>query len=270
MQDKPDTDEAVEILQKMGLKEYEAKCFVALTRLSEGTAKRVSEVSDVPRTRVYDAIRVLETKGLVEVQHGNPKVFRAIPVEEAVANLFDKFESRTERLGDVLQGLEPAPSDADDEVHHEVWSLSGEEAISNRTYQLIDESGEEVALVARSEALEDGELVEHLRSALNRGVKVVFGTADGEGSRDVSERLPGADVFVSDLGWLTESSEHPDDDTEISRLMLVDGETILVSSFEATDSGVDAEEHAVFGRGFNNGLVAIVRRVISSKIGGDG
>jgi len=62
-------EEAVEVLQQLGLKEYEAKCFVGLSRLSTGTAKKLSEITDVPRTRVYDAIRLLEAQGLVEIQH---------------------------------------------------------------------------------------------------------------------------------------------------------------------------------------------------------
>ncbi|MFP4175108.1 MAG: TrmB family transcriptional regulator [Halobacteriales archaeon] len=265
MEGNSDVDDAVEILQQMGLKEYEARCFVALTRLSEGTAKRISEVSDVPRTRVYDAIRVLESKGLVEVQHTNPKIFRSISVEEAVENLLDTFESRTTRLSEALRGLEPVSSDDETEVSHEVWALSGDRAISNRTYQLVDEAEDEVALVVSSESLEDGELVDHLRSALDRGVEVTLGTLD-EVPQDVRESLSDADVFVSDLAWLGSSSQYPDDDTEISRLMLVDRETILVSSYRQTESGVSSQGHAVFGRGFNNGLVAIVRRIISTGV----
>ncbi|PSP49152.1 transcriptional regulator, partial [Halobacteriales archaeon QH_7_69_31] len=32
-------DDAVELLQQLGLKEYEARCFVGLSRLSTATAK---------------------------------------------------------------------------------------------------------------------------------------------------------------------------------------------------------------------------------------
>ncbi|MDY6819231.1 MAG: helix-turn-helix domain-containing protein, partial [Halobacteriales archaeon] len=50
---------AVELLQQLGLKPYEAKSFVALTQLPSGTARSISEQVDVPRTRVYrDAARV--------------------------------------------------------------------------------------------------------------------------------------------------------------------------------------------------------------------
>jgi sugar-specific transcriptional regulator TrmB len=82
-------EEAIDVLQELGLKEYEAKCFVGLTRLSTGTAKQLSEITDVPRTRVYDAIRVLEAQGLVEIQHSSPQQFRAVPLEEATETLRD-------------------------------------------------------------------------------------------------------------------------------------------------------------------------------------
>ncbi len=55
-------EEAIDVLQELGLKEYEAKCFVGLTRIPTGTAKKLSEITDVPRTRIYDAIRVLEAQ----------------------------------------------------------------------------------------------------------------------------------------------------------------------------------------------------------------
>ncbi|MFB6177506.1 MAG: helix-turn-helix domain-containing protein, partial [Halobaculum sp.] len=63
MDDNTNITRAVELLQQLGLKEYEAKCFVGLSRLSTGTAKQLSEITEVPRTRVYDAIRVLEAQG---------------------------------------------------------------------------------------------------------------------------------------------------------------------------------------------------------------
>ena len=52
-------EEAVESLSELGMKEYEAKSFVALSRLPKATAKQINELSDVPRTRVYDAVSAL-------------------------------------------------------------------------------------------------------------------------------------------------------------------------------------------------------------------
>lgn len=266
MENESEIEEAVELLKGVGLKEYEARCFVALTRLSEGTAKKVSNVSEVPRTRVYDAVRVLETEGLVEVQHTNPRIFRAISVDEAVRTLLDRFESRTEEIGEKLRGLDPAELGEDAEVKHEVWTLSNSRAIENRTYRLIDDADEEVALVVDPEAFGDGKLVESLGSALGRNVEVFVGTPEEDLRDEIRERLPEAEVFVSDVEALTDPSNFTDDNTRITRLVLVDGETFLVSSFHETSAGGRSDEHAVFGSGMNNGLVALMRRLVKSEL----
>lgn len=114
-------ERATDLLQSLGLKEYEAKCFVALSRVDSGTAKDVSELSEVPRTRVYDAVRVLETKGLVETQHSNPQRFRAVSIEEATHTLRDEYEDRVTDLEDALHDIQPATQDDEyEDVTHEV------------------------------------------------------------------------------------------------------------------------------------------------------
>ena len=104
-------DDAVELLQQLGLKEYEARCFVGLSRLSTATAKQLSEVVDVPRTRIYDAVRELETEGLIEIQHSSPQRFRAVPLEEATETLRDRYESRVDDLGNALASADSIDSD---------------------------------------------------------------------------------------------------------------------------------------------------------------
>ena len=257
---------AVELLQQLGLKEYEAKCFVALSRLPKGTAKEISEISEVPRTRVYDAVRILEAKGLVEVQHSNPQQFRAVVIEEAAKTLRHEYESRTETLVEALEDIEPTLPDGDREITHEVWSLSGSTPIANRTQQLIDAAGKEVVLIVNRQDDITEELIDHLRVAVETDIDVLVGTA-AESVRDhLHEELPGAQVFVSGLEWLHSSSIDTTDDTTISRLLLVDRNTILVSSVHERGPGEVDTEKAVFGRGFDNGIVVIARRLMATGL----
>lgn len=252
-------DQAIELLQQLGLKEYEAKSFVVLTRLPEATAKDISEHSDVPRTRVYDAVRILESKGLVEIHHSNPQRFRAIPIDEATKNLREEYEDRSEVLRETLEGLEPIRPEADTDVTHEVWALSGSRSISNRTEQLVGEAETEIVLILGSEAMFTETLQDALEAADDRDVRVILG-ADAEGMQDtLTSSLPDAKVFVSGLTWLSGSG--PEDGTDIERLLLVDRTTILVST-----SSTKGEEQAVFGRGFDNGLVTIVRRLMATGL----
>ena len=94
MTDLSDKEQAVKLLQDLGLKEYEARSFVALSRRQQGTAKDISDSSSVPRTRVYDAVRVLKAQGLVETQQSNPKRFRAVSPAEAVDVLRQHYEGK--------------------------------------------------------------------------------------------------------------------------------------------------------------------------------
>lgn len=56
-------DTAIEQLEKLGVSTYAARTFLALVSLGTGTARDLSQVSDVPRTRVYDAIGELHGRG---------------------------------------------------------------------------------------------------------------------------------------------------------------------------------------------------------------
>lgn len=257
--------EAIELLQQLGLQEYEAKSFVALARLPQGTAKEVSEISDVPRTRVYDAVRVLESKGLVELQHSSPQQFRSVSVDEAVRTLKEEYDSRIESLRETLGGLEQASFRQESDVTHEVWSLSSTTGITSRTGQLIDEATEEVVLVIGHGSVFTDQLAETLHAAQQRGATVVVGTVS-EALRDqVAAELSDVEVFVSELEWLSHSN-FTDDGTEIGRLLMVDRSAILVSSYHESVQGGTADERAVFGRGFDNGLVTIIRRLMRTGL----
>lgn len=248
--------DAIEVLQQLGLKEYEARCFVGLSRLQTGTAKRLSEMTEVPRTRVYDAIRVLEAQGLVEIQHSNPQQFRATPLNEAIDTLQDQYEARVERLQNALESVETV-EDAEKSTIQEVWSMSGKEGIENRADQLIQTATEEVVLVIGRESLLTGGLVDTL-NAVPESVDLLIGGVTESIQEDVKQSVPAATTFVSGLDWL----ESYNDDIAIGRLLLVDRSKILVSTI-LPETG---KEQAIFGTGFGNGLVIIARRLMAQGL----
>lgn len=249
--------DAIELLQNLGLKEYEARCFVALTRLPFGTAKEISDVASVPRTRVYDAVRVLESEGLVEIQHTNPQHFRALSVGEATDILADRYATRIEDLDKALHEVEPR-DDRDEEHSQEVWSLSGREAVAARTHQLIEEASTELILVVGAESALTEALYKRLATAADHDVDVLVGAASSTARSRLCERVPDAEIFETELDWLDGSADEP----SIGVLAMADRNALLVSSrTEYTDG--ERTESAVFGSGFTNGLVVIARRLLS-------
>lgn len=252
-------DEAVEVLQQLGLKEYEARCFVGLSRLNTGTARRLSEMTEVPRTRVYDAIRVLEAQGLVEVQHSSPQRFRAVPLAEATETLRDQYDDRVERLQDALNRVDVVEAE-DETTMQEVWAMSGQVAIENRTNDLIGEATEEVVLVIGDESLLTEDLVDVLNDVGN-GVDLLVGALTPALEDEVQTAVTDATTFISGLEWL-HGDNATEEETAIGRLLLVDRSTILVSSITPDTK----EEKAIFGEGFGNGLVVIARRIMAQGL----
>jgi sugar-specific transcriptional regulator TrmB len=252
-------EDAIGILQQLGLKEYEARCFVGLTHLNTGTAKKLSELTEVPRTRIYDAIRVLEVQGLVEVQHSSPQQFRAVSLEEATETLRDQYEDRVERLHDALATVEIVDED-DESAAQEVWTIAGQNAIENRTEQLIETTTDEVVLVVGDTSL----LTESLVATLNEvedDIELIIGALTPSLEEEIQAAVPAATTFVSGLEWL-HGEDTAEDDTAIGRLLLVDRSAILVSSIMPNSK----EEQAIFGEGFGNGLVVIARRLMAQGL----
>ncbi|QLD90303.1 TrmB family transcriptional regulator [Natronomonas salina] len=254
-------DEAVDSLEQLGLKEYEARCFVALTRLDTGTAKEVSDISSVPRTRVYDAIENLEETGLIFVQHGSPKRFRAVGIDEAVGTLRRQKDERIDTLETHLQSLEPPADDAEGALKQEVWSVSGSAPIQARTEDAIADADSEIVLLVVEEGLLTDEVVERLRAADERGVSIIVGGATAAIADTVRDAVPGVAVFESELDWLL--GPETSDEVAISRLLLTDRERLLVGSFYP-DEGRAHEEQAILANGLENGVVVVLRRLLES------
>jgi sugar-specific transcriptional regulator TrmB len=187
---------------------------------------------------------------------------RAVSVEEATDTLQQEYEARTDSLREALEAINQKSPDTGAESIHEVWALSETTAITNRTRQLIGEAEEELVFVLGDESMFTEQLVEGLQAARQRGVSVVIGTTADEVRARVQDELPEVAVFVSGLEWL--SGARHSDGTEISRLVLVDRGTILVSTVTRADE--HDTEQAVFGRGFDNGLVAIARRLMATGL----
>ncbi|MFC7216555.1 TrmB family transcriptional regulator, partial [Saliphagus sp. GCM10025334] len=76
--------------------------------------------------------------------------------------------------------------------------------------------------------------------------------------------LPSVKVFETELDWLLGPAS--DDEVAISRLLLVDRTTLLVSSFYPDADPDDSYEQAVFANGLENGIVVLLRRIISSGL----
>ncbi|MFO7925496.1 MAG: TrmB family transcriptional regulator [Halobacteriota archaeon] len=247
---------AIEQLEQFGLSSYAARTFVALTSLGTGTARDVSQVSEVPRTRVYDAIDELHDRGIVDVQQSSPKRFWAISGETASRTFEHELKHRTDILRTALTELEPV--ERQDEQRG-VWTVDGQTAATERVLEFVGSAKEEIVYMTVEDLLTD-DLIGALSDAAERGVSIKLGGVSKDVQECIQEEIPDATMFESLWVW---------SDTPAGRLMMVDGQKTLVS---ALVNGVDTSpsdprfETAIWGEGETNSLGTVLKAVFTWRL----
>jgi sugar-specific transcriptional regulator TrmB len=87
-------DEYLAKLEELGLSPYEAKAYLGLIRGGEITAIQVSEISGVPKTRVYDVLMTLERKGFCQSHPGKVTKYLAISPEIALKGYLETMKQQ--------------------------------------------------------------------------------------------------------------------------------------------------------------------------------
>jgi len=122
----------IDALKSFGLSEYEARVILTLIAEGELTASEISGKSGVPRTSVYEVVKSLISRGIVEEISGKPMKFRALSSED-IMNLFArKVKDNIDFLKENLPSIRRA-----DKVEEIVKFYRGEMAI-NLMKELIE------------------------------------------------------------------------------------------------------------------------------------
>lgn len=247
---------ASEQLEEFGLSAYAAQTFVALVGLGTGTAKDVSQVSAVPRTRVYDAIDELHEQGLVDIQQSSPKEFWAISAGTTSRKFEREMDYRTSVLRTALDELEPTQRR---EQQRGVWTVDGQAAVTDRVLEFVNGADDEVVYMTVEELLTE-DIVDALSAAAERGVTVSLGSVSPDVQDRIQNEIPGADLFDSLWVW---------SDTPAGRLMMVDRERTLVSVLVNGDDDTPTDprsETAIWGAGETNSLVIVLRAIFTWRL----
>ncbi|SFF95579.1 Sugar-specific transcriptional regulator TrmB [Halopelagius inordinatus] len=255
MSNQPD---AVEALGNLGLTEYEARCFVALSRLKQGTAKEVSQLSDVPRSRVYDTVDRLHQRGLVDVQQSDPRQYRAISKDDAFEKLESAFRANVEEADAALENVRSAEPQAE----RGMWSIADEEHVNDRLGTLLDDAEDHVHMLVADESAVPEEIVDRLVAATERGVNVVVEVGTDSLEERIRADVPDADVTLFESLRETNPvvSKWP------GKLAMVDRQAILASGLENSDRPFEQQETAVWTNGHNHGFAAWTRELLDDRL----
>ncbi|MBI4894148.1 MAG: hypothetical protein HY833_00185 [Candidatus Aenigmarchaeota archaeon] len=214
-------EEIVKFLQGLGMSEYEAKTYAALSMSDSMKAGELSKRADVPQSKIYWVLEDLIEKQLVEVSEGKPKEYRVVPADIGLKRMIEEKErsivSVKSGLKEVSRYLKPAKGS---ETSTGIWTVRGRNWVEffNKASDMIGKSRKYVYGVTRDFS-RSAKLTHVVQSAVKRGVKVrVLGMQEID-----EENYLKAKWFVEHGAELKiiEASLHP-------RIVIVDGKEVLL------------------------------------------
>jgi sugar-specific transcriptional regulator TrmB len=244
-----DDADAVDALEELGLTSYEARVFVALQKLGVGSASDVDRIADVPRSQVYGAAEKLADRGLLELQQSNPIRYRPVALAEARERLRDRHETQADRAFEYLEAVQSEHAETDGR-QEAVWTLRGRDSTERRAIALIEAAGETVVYGGGPETLSES-VADALRDRASAGVTVTVVSSEPT----VLARFDGEAVTTCDF-----PAELAPDERR-GRILVVDGETILLSTLD----GDSNTETAIWSA--ETGFAATIIRLVDSWLG---
>ncbi len=171
--------EPAKILEELGMSRYQAKALLALMKHGEAKASDVSELSGVPRAKIYAVLDQLADLGYVDKIPGRPVRFRAKKPAEILERLkYNTLSEYSRRLSmleqvekDLTESLMRMYSPAEVRSRELIRVVSVGEPSERETKILYSESKREINIISKSFEYYP-KVRDDLVEATKRGVKV--------------------------------------------------------------------------------------------------
>ena len=163
-------NKTVDSLKKLGLSTYQALVYISLTYMISGTATDISLNSNVPRSKIYDVLKVLSEKGFVEIERGRPLKYHVVPPTEVFRHYKDKI---LEELEESEMELNYAYENQLSKTPAPIWLIHGTDRIIKKELEIISRAKKTVNI--RMGFLfknEINQLIEKFEKQINRGIEV--------------------------------------------------------------------------------------------------
>ncbi len=170
---------------------YATEAFCALARAGEATAGDLVVRTGIPDSKIYYALSELVEKGLVEVQVGKPKMYRAVAPRQVETRLRRILEARYERertavsrVGSLLEPIQSATKSTTTDL---AYIVKGESNVLARARNMVASARREILLIASHEPFVR-KLEEGLVKAATRGIGMRLALPNMELEKDLERR----------------------------------------------------------------------------------
>lgn len=147
--------ELMERLKKFGFTEYEAKTYIALIKEGIVSAPHLAKLADVPKSKVYETLTKLISRGMIEEYPGSPRKFKARSIEfvfdemlkeeqKKIISFKEEAEELKKKFSDILKNTEKTFIETDAII----WTVNGRKAFHEKMAEMAKRSQKEVLVVS--------------------------------------------------------------------------------------------------------------------------
>jgi len=175
------TDEALLLrdLQILELAQYEGKALAALIKLGVAEASKISQVSGVPQSRIYQIMRELEKREIVTTEQvkGRANFYRLLSKNpsQTIFQLQDRvsrpIEQASQRAQKSLAAIHQMLVDLSS-PEQELWTIRGSKKITKLAEEMIELAQD--LIICTFEPILISSLLSAFISARNQGVEIRF------------------------------------------------------------------------------------------------
>jgi len=169
--------EIIQILQSLGLSEYESKVYASLSLLGSSKASDISKEAQVPKSKIYDILESLMRRQMIEVFEDRPKEFRAIAPKFVIKSMVDEREQQLRLLKDRANLVSDLlhPSAEEEDVLEGTWEQRGDKfmEVLNKLAEMLNRAQNYVIDVTRDFSSSQ-RFREAIKGCLKRKVKVMM------------------------------------------------------------------------------------------------
>ena len=162
-----DVSKIYHIFESLGLTSYEAKAYSALFKENPLTGYQLSKICGVPRSRIYETLEKLSTKGFILTQEGRPTTYIPITGDELIRKTERSLFHKIDHLRSWFDTIAVKKR-----VHRGIWNIEGRENILSKAEYMIFDASKSIILSGWAEDLV--ELQSPLKDAIDRALDITI------------------------------------------------------------------------------------------------
>ena len=164
----------IEKLKDIGFNTYEAKVYIALLKKYPATGYEVSKLANIPQSRTYDTLKILEEKNIVIATNTKPITYTPIKPKLLTAKFQKKMNSTINYLDKHLPNVK-------EDYNEPIITISGKQNIHEKLIEVIRSAKREIYIEIWAQDFKI--LEQELLDAYNRNVELRIVGYDNLNSR---------------------------------------------------------------------------------------